>query len=460
MDTIRKNEENYFITSDRQERLKILSLEDFALFVKQFRIGDSVNVYLNIDRENKTASEFIGVKLSTWNEETFYQLGGYNYGICTIQGLNEPDFDKEFVSNVKKAITYFVNTETVGVMLNPGDSWKEVWVYDELVNSFEKENTYLAFEHEDIDTIEAYLLKHNCCLLPITDINGNRSSSQERCDVFREDLPCILCDRISLKSIRPALDKPIIATGQTSEEYQLEKLRKKLICIISRAVEKNEMCIGTFYKNIGKHHCQDNIEEEYDNGIIVNLRSYDFSTYGGYNAAHVYDLYKDTVTFQLMCSLNGESGDDYDMPIEAVCLEGLLEIVKWLKKFGFLSASEFEPMVPILYCAECGSSNVETQAWVKPNTGNDFVDDVGDQKDSGNNWCHECENHTRLWSHEDLFAEMKGWFVHLTCEALEEITGNKFAGNYDEFRVVCMKYWEALSEEQQVALWNTRDKDE
>ena len=62
----------------------------------------------------------------------------------------------------------------------------------------------------------------------------------------------------------------------------------------------------------------------------------DFSTYGGYNAAHVYDLYKDTVTFQLMCSLNGESGDDYDMPIEAVCLEGLFEIVKWLKKFGFL----------------------------------------------------------------------------------------------------------------------------
>ena len=85
MDTITKNEENYFITSDRQERLKILSLEDFALFVKQFRIGDSVNVYLNIDRENKTASEFIGVKLSTWNEETFYQLGGYNNGICTIQ---------------------------------------------------------------------------------------------------------------------------------------------------------------------------------------------------------------------------------------------------------------------------------------------------------------------------------------------------------------------------------------
>ena len=55
---------------------------------------------------------------------------------------------------------------------------------------------------------------------------------------------------------------------------------------------------------------------------------------------------------------------------------------------------------------------------------------------------------------------MKGWFVHLTSAVLEEITGNKFAGNYDEFRVACMKYWETLPEEQQIALWNTRNKDE
>lgn len=138
MDTIQSNKENYFITSDRQERLKLLSLEGFAWFVKQFQIGDSVNIYLNIDKKNQIASEFIGIKLTTCFEETFYQFGGYNYGIYTIQGMNEPDFDKEFVSNVKKAITYFVNTETVGVMLNPGDSWKEVWVHDELVASLQK----------------------------------------------------------------------------------------------------------------------------------------------------------------------------------------------------------------------------------------------------------------------------------------------------------------------------------
>lgn len=460
MDTIQNNKENYFITADRQERLKLLSLDDFALFVKQFHIGDSVNIYLDIDKGNRTASEFIGIKLTSWNEETFYQLGGYNYGIYTIQGMKEPDFEKEFVANVQKAITYFTSTDTVGVMLNPGDSWEEVWIHDELATSLEKGNTYTAFEQEDIDKIETYLLKHNCCVIPIADSNGNRSSSQKTCDVFREELPCILCDRISLKGIRPALDKPIIPTGKTSEEYRVEKLRKELISIISKTVEKNEQCIGTCYKNIGTHHCQANIEEEYESDpLVVNTHSHECCRYGGYNAATVYDLYKDPVTFNLMCSQNGESGDDYDEPIEVVCLEGLIEIVKWLKRYGFLSASEFEPMVPTLFCAECGSSDVNVQAWVNPNVDNEYMDDAGDTKDSGNNWCHKCESHARLWEHEDLLAEMKGWFVHLTCEVLEEITGNKFTGNYEEFRTACQKYWDALSEEQQIALWNTRDNE-
>lgn len=34
MDTIQNNKEDYFITADHQERIKLLLLEDFSLFVK------------------------------------------------------------------------------------------------------------------------------------------------------------------------------------------------------------------------------------------------------------------------------------------------------------------------------------------------------------------------------------------------------------------------------------------
>ena len=50
--------------------------------------------------------------------------------------------------------------------------------------------------------------------------------------------------------------------------------------------------------------------------------------------------------------------------------------------------------IPML-CEECGSSDVETLAWVRPNENNKFVDYLGID-DNGNNWCHHCEEHTDI----------------------------------------------------------------
>jgi hypothetical protein len=46
----------------------------------------------------------------------------------------------------------------------------------------------------------------------------------------------------------------------------------------------------------------------------------------------------------------------------------------------------------ILVCEECGSHNVETQAWVKVNENNKCSDYLGID-DDGNNWCNDCQEH-------------------------------------------------------------------
>lgn len=43
-------------------------------------------------------------------------------------------------------------------------------------------------------------------------------------------------------------------------------------------------------------------------------------------------------------------------------------------------------------CSECGSTNIQVQAWVNANT-NEYVSDL---HDSGECWCEDCMKHTKL----------------------------------------------------------------
>lgn len=51
-----------------------------------------------------------------------------------------------------------------------------------------------------------------------------------------------------------------------------------------------------------------------------------------------------------------------------------------------------------LYCNKCGSSNVQLEAWVNPNT-NEIIDVYS----SGQEWCDNCEEETTLLTREELF---------------------------------------------------------
>ena len=55
-----------------------------------------------------------------------------------------------------------------------------------------------------------------------------------------------------------------------------------------------------------------------------------------------------------------------------------------------------------LYCADCGSSNVETKMWVNPNTGEIDYSSF-DRLEEEDNWCHSCCGNVRLLTLEELW---------------------------------------------------------
>lgn len=52
-----------------------------------------------------------------------------------------------------------------------------------------------------------------------------------------------------------------------------------------------------------------------------------------------------------------------------------------------------------LYCANCGGSHVEVQAWVDANT-LEYVDEMG----LDDAWCNDCREHTSLETLPDLWG--------------------------------------------------------
>lgn len=110
-------------------------------------------------------------------------------------------------------------------------------------------------------------------------------------------------------------------------------IRNKLIHTIKHIVTSNKNCIGTFYKNIGEHHTVSKVEDEYITSPIVVIHG-NLGGYGGFEAATVYDLFIDDG--RIKCTLNGEAGEDWDEPLENVQVEGLIDILDWLKENKFL----------------------------------------------------------------------------------------------------------------------------
>lgn len=176
---------------------------------------------------------------------------------------------------------------------------------------------------------------------------------------------------------------------------QSEAIRQHLVALVRQAVVRTGGCIGTCYKNVGIHHMEYSSEDMYEDIPEVVFQGGMACTDGGYESAILYDIYLTTDNI-LMCTLDDKYSSEYDVPLDTLLLESLFWLVHWLRFHSFLPDTDGPEWV----CEECGSSEVETLAWVNPNEDNTFVDFLGTD-DRDNNWCHHCEEHTSL----ALFAD-------------------------------------------------------
>lgn len=142
-------------------------------------------------------------------------------------------------------------------------------------------------------------------------------------------------------AIRDEIEQEVHNRIRKDPNYlSLLNIREHYIRMIRGAVEKENNILGTFYQNRGKHFQHDENSPEYENSPVVVIQNPEYFSYGGYEANSVYELFIDT-RGKLLCTLNGESGEDFNEPIENVQTEGLVTIAHWLAEQNFISSQAF-----------------------------------------------------------------------------------------------------------------------
>ena len=238
---------------------------------------------------------------------------------------------------------------------------------------------------------------------------------------------------------------------QDNIQFSIVSIRKSLIEKIRYAVEKENNIIGTFYRNRGVHY-RDSVSQEYESSPIVAVHNPGSYGYGGYESATVYELLINGGG-KLLCTLNGEAGEDFDEPIEHVQLEGLINIVHWLEEYGFIPDDTDDS--DIVVCDECGSTDIQTQAWVDPNT-HAYINTTGIDRDD--NWCNECEGHLPFCSLKEFKERMEEWWNGLEFIVMERITGFRQVDfspedGCQEFVDTCDEWWDEKSYDEKRMIW-------
>ena len=64
----------------------------------------------------------------------------------------------------------------------------------------------------------------------------------------------------------------------------------------------------------------------------------------------------------------------------------------------------------MLLCKVCGSKNIQIYAWVKPNSDNEYVDDI----ETKECWCEDCNDHapTNWVEHYSSIKEMPNGYIN------------------------------------------------
>ena len=227
---------------------------------------------------------------------------------------------------------------------------------------------------------------------------------------------------------------------------RIDAIRDEALSLIRSAVTEHKV-IGTFYKNLGEHYSHDQEPEEYDSSPIVVTHNTDFGSYGGYEAATVYELFTDE-RGRLLCTLNGEAGEDFDEPLEHIQAEGLLCIVEWLVEYDFIADDPWR-------CEACGSLAVQAHVWIDSNTKAVMLG----AQNRDEHHCTDCDANTYQIRQSELMRNIDKWWHDRDFRQMERLTGFRQEdfdpeNGYQAFVDACNNRWNTLSTEEKIRLWN------
>lgn len=90
--------------------------------------------------------------------------------------------------------------------------------------------------------------------------------------------------------------------------------------------------------------------------------------------------------------------------------------------------------IEIYYCTQCGSSNVEVQAWINPNT-NEVFGWIGDFCGNIEHYCCDCEDHVNLATLPELWEQFSNIPVNNDDEIEEDfLCFEKGTSKFDVWR--------------------------
>ena len=104
-------------------------------------------------------------------------------------------------------------------------------------------------------------------------------------------------------------------------------------------------------------------------------------------------------------------------------------------------------------CDECGSTNVQIQAWVRPNQNHQYVSDCEDLEYS---WCDDCHFGVEVTAYNSVVEPADNWWNDEATGEDKEVVSGLNDSDFDseeKYNEACNAIWEQKSDEEKVAIW-------
>jgi len=131
-------------------------------------------------------------------------------------------------------------------------------------------------------------------------------------------------------------------------------------------------------------------------------------------------------------------------------IDATLDLAAWINWLG--SEERHNPY----RCPECGSTDIQMRAWIAPNRGSRYVEDIIDDG-ADDDWCRNCERTVRARPTDELLAETEKWWRGLEFATMERVTGCRQSDFDPEdgcqaFIDACGEWWMGKTTEEKISI--------